>query len=377
MRVPSPSRPAPTPDGPSRSSPGRRRSAGSSSGRRPGLPVEVGDQLRIYPGCHKRVLEDCRDRFRIPGSLLFDKGNARNFRGEPYVPGSPLTAVQAGRGPDALGAHLLDRPLRADRRRRLRLRSDRGGGRRAARRLSVRLQRTEDRGAAPWRPRGQLEHLWRGDPGRVRRPEGRGRDDLGDRHRRGQEHQEGRRQPVRRRPEDRRVPVFRQLRGRVRRGAGRRGLEDLGRRQADRGSARGRRRLRQPPEVQFPDLPGHRGPGAGPADPAPRRGASSGRPTRRRRSGAWSTSCSRTCRSTSSATASRRSPPRSPGRARRRRWSRTRRSCRGPAISPAVRSSIRSGGFSTTRRRRTGLVAFAPPAWSRTCGCPRPSSAST
>jgi uncharacterized phage protein (TIGR02218 family) len=63
-----------------------------------GLPVEIGDQLRIYPGCHKRVLEDCRDRFRLPGSLLFDKGNARNFRGEPYVPGSPLTAVQAGRG---------------------------------------------------------------------------------------------------------------------------------------------------------------------------------------------------------------------------------------------------------------------------------------
>jgi uncharacterized phage protein (TIGR02218 family) len=63
-----------------------------------GLPIEVGDQLRIYPGCHKRVLEDCRDRFRIPGSLLFDKGNARNFRGEPYVPGSPLTAVQVGRG---------------------------------------------------------------------------------------------------------------------------------------------------------------------------------------------------------------------------------------------------------------------------------------
>jgi hypothetical protein len=44
------------------------------------------------------VLEDCRDWFRIPGSLLFDKGNVRNFRGEPYVPGSPVTAVQAGRG---------------------------------------------------------------------------------------------------------------------------------------------------------------------------------------------------------------------------------------------------------------------------------------
>jgi hypothetical protein len=62
-----------------------------------GLAVEAGDQLRIYPGCHKRVLEDRRDRFRIPGSLLFDKGNARNFRGEPYVPGGALTAVQAGR----------------------------------------------------------------------------------------------------------------------------------------------------------------------------------------------------------------------------------------------------------------------------------------
>jgi hypothetical protein len=60
--------------------------------------LEVRDQLRIYPGCHKRVLEDCRDRFRIPGSLLFDKGNVRNFRGEPYVPGNPLTAAQAGRG---------------------------------------------------------------------------------------------------------------------------------------------------------------------------------------------------------------------------------------------------------------------------------------
>jgi hypothetical protein len=63
-----------------------------------GLPVAMGDQLRIYAGCHTRVLEDCRDRFRIPGSLRFDKGNVRNFRGEPYVPGSPLKAVQVGRG---------------------------------------------------------------------------------------------------------------------------------------------------------------------------------------------------------------------------------------------------------------------------------------
>ena len=82
----------------------------------------------------------------------------------------------------------------------------------------------------------------------------------------------GRRRPVRRRPEDRRVPVLRQLRGRLRRGAGRRGPADLGRRQADRGSARGRQRLRQPPQVQFSDPPGHRGPGAGPADPQAHRG---------------------------------------------------------------------------------------------------------
>jgi hypothetical protein len=29
---------------------------------------------------------------------LFDRGNVRNFRGEPYVPGGALTAVQAGLG---------------------------------------------------------------------------------------------------------------------------------------------------------------------------------------------------------------------------------------------------------------------------------------
>jgi hypothetical protein len=34
------------------------------------------------------VIEVCRDKFRIPESLLFADGNARNFRGEPYMPGS-------------------------------------------------------------------------------------------------------------------------------------------------------------------------------------------------------------------------------------------------------------------------------------------------
>ena len=44
------------------------------------------------PGCSKRVVEDCRDKFQIPGSLLFAHGNARNFRGEPYVPGGAMVA---------------------------------------------------------------------------------------------------------------------------------------------------------------------------------------------------------------------------------------------------------------------------------------------
>jgi uncharacterized phage protein (TIGR02218 family) len=55
-------------------------------------PVQVGDQFRLYAGCSKRVVEDCRDKFQIPGSLLFAHGNARNFRGEPYVPGGALVA---------------------------------------------------------------------------------------------------------------------------------------------------------------------------------------------------------------------------------------------------------------------------------------------
>ena len=57
------------------------------------LSLSVGDKLRIAPGCHKRILEDCRDKFKIPGSLRFDQGNARNHRGFPYVPGSVHAAV--------------------------------------------------------------------------------------------------------------------------------------------------------------------------------------------------------------------------------------------------------------------------------------------
>jgi uncharacterized phage protein (TIGR02218 family) len=47
------------------------------------LPLQSGDQFRVYAGCHKRIKEDCRDKFQIPGSLLFADGNAGNFRGEP------------------------------------------------------------------------------------------------------------------------------------------------------------------------------------------------------------------------------------------------------------------------------------------------------
>lgn len=57
------------------------------------LTVSAGDQFRIYPGCSKRVLEDCRDKFQISGSTNFASGNVKNFRGEPYVPGRGLLAI--------------------------------------------------------------------------------------------------------------------------------------------------------------------------------------------------------------------------------------------------------------------------------------------
>lgn len=41
------------------------------------LDVQPGDEFIVRPGCQKRLIEDCRDRF----------DNVVNFRGEPYVPG--------------------------------------------------------------------------------------------------------------------------------------------------------------------------------------------------------------------------------------------------------------------------------------------------
>jgi hypothetical protein len=42
-----------------------------------GYAPAAGDLLKIYPGCTKRLLEDCKAKFN----------NVINFRGEPYVPG--------------------------------------------------------------------------------------------------------------------------------------------------------------------------------------------------------------------------------------------------------------------------------------------------
>jgi hypothetical protein len=55
--------------------------------------VEVGDKFRVSPGCHKRLVQDCRDKFALAGSVFFANGNARNFRGEPFVPGSGYAAI--------------------------------------------------------------------------------------------------------------------------------------------------------------------------------------------------------------------------------------------------------------------------------------------
>jgi hypothetical protein len=57
------------------------------------LPALAGDKFRVAPGCHKRLVQDCRDKFALAGSVFFANGNARNFRGEPFVPGSGYAAI--------------------------------------------------------------------------------------------------------------------------------------------------------------------------------------------------------------------------------------------------------------------------------------------
>lgn len=53
---------------------------------KPPFVVQTGDALRLYPGCDKR-LTTCINRFQMPNTRDFVNGNARNFRGEPTIPG--------------------------------------------------------------------------------------------------------------------------------------------------------------------------------------------------------------------------------------------------------------------------------------------------
>lgn len=48
--------------------------------------VEVGDQLRIVPGCDK-TRTHCRFKFDLSGTTNYANGNVVNFRGEPDLPG--------------------------------------------------------------------------------------------------------------------------------------------------------------------------------------------------------------------------------------------------------------------------------------------------
>ena len=54
--------------------------------------VQVGDQFRLYAGCSKRVIEDCRDRLQSPAVSCSPMATPGTFRGEPYVPGGALVA---------------------------------------------------------------------------------------------------------------------------------------------------------------------------------------------------------------------------------------------------------------------------------------------
>jgi len=58
--------------------------------------IQVGDRLRVYPGCDKRY-STCKAKWALADSVNFDEGNGINFRGEPYLPGRDWL----GRYPDS------------------------------------------------------------------------------------------------------------------------------------------------------------------------------------------------------------------------------------------------------------------------------------
>lgn len=51
--------------------------------------VAAATLVRLYPGCDKRIAT-CQSKFDMTGTTNFDGGNAKNFRGEPYVPGQDV-----------------------------------------------------------------------------------------------------------------------------------------------------------------------------------------------------------------------------------------------------------------------------------------------
>ena len=61
--------------------------------------INIGDQLRIAPGCDKRPVT-CQGKFRMSITHNFSGGNIDNFRGEPYVPTVDLrsTTIPTPRG---------------------------------------------------------------------------------------------------------------------------------------------------------------------------------------------------------------------------------------------------------------------------------------
>lgn len=57
--------------------------------------IQVGDRLRVTPGCN-RTRSNCRDKFRIAGSLNLANGNMKEYDGEPDVPGPDAVLTYPG-----------------------------------------------------------------------------------------------------------------------------------------------------------------------------------------------------------------------------------------------------------------------------------------
>lgn len=58
--------------------------------------VQVGDVLRITPGCDKILTSHCRNKYVMAGSLNFDTGNGINHGGHHWLPGRKFLLKTAG-----------------------------------------------------------------------------------------------------------------------------------------------------------------------------------------------------------------------------------------------------------------------------------------